>query len=196
MTRRVYIACLASYNCGVLHGEWVDLDGLDADDVRGEIARILRASPRPNTTIPCPDCGEGANATPECTTCGSKGQIPSAEEWAATDYEGFGSLSLGEHPNLDELVNHVDMIGDHGDAWIAFCNHVGEHYATPDGFQDSYHGHHDSAACFAQELCSDSGIELGSLANYIDWEGYARDMGFDGWYFADDSSGGVYVFSP
>ncbi|WP_164090762.1 antirestriction protein ArdA, partial [Stenotrophomonas maltophilia] len=54
---RIYVACLASYNAGVLHGEWIDLEGRDADDVRDEIARILRESPHPNVTVDCPDCG-------------------------------------------------------------------------------------------------------------------------------------------
>jgi hypothetical protein len=40
---RIYVACLASYNNGVLHGRWVDADQ-DADDIRSEIAEILRES--------------------------------------------------------------------------------------------------------------------------------------------------------
>lgn len=54
---RVYIACLASYNAGILHGEWIDLDGLDADDLREKIADMLRRSPCPNVEVPCPECG-------------------------------------------------------------------------------------------------------------------------------------------
>jgi len=35
-TPRVYVACLASYNNGILHGEWID--ATDADEIREEIA--------------------------------------------------------------------------------------------------------------------------------------------------------------
>ena len=63
---QIYVACLASYNAGVLHGEWIDLEGRDADDVRDEIARILRESPHPNVTVDCPDCGgTGTTYVPE-----------------------------------------------------------------------------------------------------------------------------------
>lgn len=46
-TPRVYIACLAAYNSGKLHGRWIDADQ-DADDIRREVAEMLKASPEPN----------------------------------------------------------------------------------------------------------------------------------------------------
>jgi len=42
-TPRVYAACLASYNNGILHGEW--LDATDADELREGIAEMLAGSP-------------------------------------------------------------------------------------------------------------------------------------------------------
>lgn len=41
---RIYAACLASYNNGVLHGAWIDVDGKDADDIQQEINLMLKAS--------------------------------------------------------------------------------------------------------------------------------------------------------
>ena len=38
---RAYIADLAAYNEGNLVGGWIDLDGKDADDIQGEIAKLL-----------------------------------------------------------------------------------------------------------------------------------------------------------
>ena len=64
ITPRIYVACLAAYNNGELHGAWIDADQ-DADAIREEIAVILTTSPEPN-----------------------------AEEWAIHDYEGFGDHKL------------------------------------------------------------------------------------------------------
>lgn len=48
---RIYVACLASYNNGRLHGAWIDCAGKDADDINAEIATMLRASPYPNVHV-------------------------------------------------------------------------------------------------------------------------------------------------
>jgi len=34
---RIYVACLASYNNGVLHGSWIDCEGKGADELTGRI---------------------------------------------------------------------------------------------------------------------------------------------------------------
>lgn len=39
----IYVACLASYNSGILHGEWIEVT--DEETVRKEIRKILAASP-------------------------------------------------------------------------------------------------------------------------------------------------------
>ncbi|CAB4172120.1 ArdA Antirestriction protein [uncultured Caudovirales phage] len=42
---QVWVGCLAAYNGGRLHGEWVP--AVDADDLRESIRRILASSPEP-----------------------------------------------------------------------------------------------------------------------------------------------------
>ena len=44
-TPRIYVACLASYNAGILHGEWID--ATDADVIREAIQEMLKGSPSP-----------------------------------------------------------------------------------------------------------------------------------------------------
>ena len=44
-TPRIYVACLASYNAGILHGEWID--ATDADTIREAIQEMLKRSPTP-----------------------------------------------------------------------------------------------------------------------------------------------------
>ncbi len=63
-TPRIYIACLAAYNNGHLHGAWIDADQ-DADQIRDAIAAMLARSP-----------------------------VEDAEEYAIHDYEGFEGVLL------------------------------------------------------------------------------------------------------
>ena len=44
---RIYVACLAAYNNGQLHGRWIDADQ-DVEAIQSEIANMLSSSPIPN----------------------------------------------------------------------------------------------------------------------------------------------------
>lgn len=45
-TPRIYVACLAAYNSGMLHGEWIDADQ-SADELHEGVQRMLKASSQP-----------------------------------------------------------------------------------------------------------------------------------------------------
>ena len=40
---RIYVACLASYNNGILHGRWIDCESLDY--IQDQVGEMLKASP-------------------------------------------------------------------------------------------------------------------------------------------------------
>ncbi|MGO1069471.1 antirestriction protein ArdA [Lysobacter sp. CA199] len=199
----IYVACLASYNAGILHGDWIDLEILDAEEAREEIARILRESPRPNVKVRCPDCdGEGAHPYSDaarCETCKGTGRVSSAEEWAAHDYDGFPS-SFGEHPDLDELVAYAEAVEEHGDAFVAyFDNESHDDVASAvEGFSDAYGGEFRNAEEWAESFLEDTGAFEGvsdTLRNYFDFEAYARDARLGGdMTFVETGHGGVYAF--
>jgi len=42
-TPRIYIVCLASYHTGILHGEWIDLDG--SENLHERLFDLLDRSP-------------------------------------------------------------------------------------------------------------------------------------------------------
>lgn len=65
-TPRVYVACLASYNAGDLHGDWVELTG-SLRTIGRRVNVILESSPLPN-----------------------------AEEWIILDHENLDCESLAE----------------------------------------------------------------------------------------------------
>lgn len=202
---RVYVACLASYNAGTLHGEWIDCD--DVSTMQDDINAMLRASPFPNVTVECTDCvgrGErvighnsetGATRMGTCDTCNGTGRVPSAEEYAIHDYDGFPSAitqSLGEYPSLDSVVLHARMLDEHGLGWGAYVGHVGADYATEEGFQDCYHGEWDSERAYAEDYVDSCGLvpDDSLAARYFDYDAFARDLFMDGYTFVDG-----YVFS-
>ncbi|MEP0248115.1 antirestriction protein ArdA, partial [Roseibium sp.] len=43
---RIYVACLAAYNGGRLHGQWID--ATEPDEVREEVRTMLATSPEPD----------------------------------------------------------------------------------------------------------------------------------------------------
>lgn len=194
---RIYVASLADYNAGNLHGVWIE-DLSDVDAIQGEINTMLRASKHPNVQVDCLEC-DGIATQPGASVCGpcnGSGKVPSAEEWAVHDHEGFEGIKLGEHPSLDDIVLHASMLDTHDGAWAAYVGNVGAHSATEDGFSESYRGEYSSPEDYAKELISEcyDTKDMGDLANYIDYEKFARDLRFDGYSFVPGGSG-VYVFT-
>lgn len=130
---RIYVACLASYNNGVLHGRWIDASA-DVADMWPEINAILRESKFPNVTVPdyeataraagwTQDAGGWWNKDGEPSEASAKDvcevpdsnrpklaplMVPSAEEWAIHDHEGLGDL--GEYAGLAEVARRVSII--------------------------------------------------------------------------------------
>ena len=47
---RIYVACLAAYNNGCLHGRWID--ATTPDEVMAEVCAMLAASPLPDAVVP------------------------------------------------------------------------------------------------------------------------------------------------
>ncbi|MEP1172248.1 MAG: antirestriction protein ArdA, partial [Alphaproteobacteria bacterium] len=45
-TQRIYVACLAAYNNGHLHGAWIE--ATSPDEVRDKVRAMLAASPEPD----------------------------------------------------------------------------------------------------------------------------------------------------
>lgn len=96
---RIYVACLSSYNQGVIHGDWFDCD--DLETLEQEIEQMLQKSPanatRRTRRIPR---GKYFALSDEMVTV----VVHRAEEWAIHDYEGFGSLQLSEYTSLQAVV--------------------------------------------------------------------------------------------
>lgn len=191
-TLKAYVACLASYSSGCLHGRWVDCTQGE-DHIRDEIAAMLRESPCPNVTVDCPDCQGDA----ECQTCNGKGKVPSAEEWAVHDWDcDCGSVSLGEYPDVETVAELGEALQEHGAALLAWMANGND--LDTERFREAYRGSWRSLEDYADELLDDMGVFDNApaiLRTYFDVDSFARDLELNGdIWTAEDPDGGVFVF--
>lgn len=158
LTPRVYVASLADYNSGRLHGRWIDADK-GADAIREQIAQMLAES-----------------------------KEPIAEEWAIHDYEGFGDMYLSESEDIDKIAEAAFLITQHGPLFASLAAHFGGTPGIDDArryMEEGYRGAYDSLEDYAAELIEECyGDVLKGLPDFIryniDWEGIARDMDLNG----------------
>ena len=165
-TIQIYVACLAAYNNGYLHGQWIDLDQ-PLDDVWNAIHTMLNTSP-----------------------------IPDAEEWAIHDYEGFEGYDLGEYEGIENAHALAQFILEHGELGGLMLNHTsGDLALAQSAIEDNYQGEYTSLADYAEELTTDTTEIPQHLAYYIDYEAMARDMQLNGDIFTLETGfEAVHVF--
>lgn len=173
MRPRIYVADLAAYNYGRLHGRWIDCDQAP-EEIAAQIREMLSESP-----------------------------VAGADEWRIDDAEGFGSWHIGEWESCETLAAVAQLLVAHGDALSAFVANEGMGYWSkrPDelesAFTESYSGCWESVTDYAAQFiedCYDLTL-MGPLADYIDYASFARDLvlGGDVWT-ADAPAGRVHVF--
>ena len=150
---RIYVACLAAYNAGRLHGAWIDVHG-DADAVREAIADMLAVSPEPG-----------------------------AEDYAIHDHEGFGGLEISEYAGIDEVVAVAAFLRERGLLGARLAAHFGGDLDQASrALDDQHHGRFESLADFYQQLTEDSVDIPQTLRLYID-DAMARDAMMNGEVF-------------
>lgn len=168
---RIYVACLAAYNNGRLHGAWIDANQ-DADDLAQEIQAMLAESPEPR-----------------------------AEEWAIHDYEGFGSLRLSEWESVERVAAIAAGIDEHGEAFSAWlCNDSSRDPQNCESFTEAYRGEWDSMRDYADNLADELGLtdaaeNAGSPYVVVDVDAFARDLDIE-LETAESGSHSIYVFDP
>ena len=182
---RFYAACLASYNNGVLHGAWIDAS-TDVDEMREEIAAMLRASKFPNVTVECPETGE---------------DVPSAEEYAIHDHEGLGQL--GEYDSLETIAAFVELLDefDHMDSGdlAAILGDYSDPSEAAEALRDNFAGIYDTFKDYSDEAAEEmiachsaDGKTPQALINYFDYAAWSRDLAME--MHTIDVPSGVAVF--
>jgi len=147
---RIYVACLAAYNSGCLHGRWID--ATTPDEIWEQVRAMLADSPEPDAeewAIHDYEGFEGANLS----------------EYAS--FETVCELAdfIEEHGELGaKLMSHFG--DDLAEARAAFEDYAGEYRSAAD-FAESLH--EDTGTEIPE-----------SLRYYIDWQALARDMALNG----------------
>lgn len=171
-TPRIYVASLADYNAGRLHGHWIDADQ-PIEVIREEIAAMLAES-----------------------------KEPIAEEWAIHDYECFGDLGLSEYEDIELVAQVAFEITQHGPVFASLVSYLGGVSELEEArryMEEGYRGEWDSLTDYAQELIEDCYSDvLKSLPDFIkyhiDYEGIAHDMELGGDVFTFECDGKIHVF--
>ncbi|MDB9524381.1 antirestriction protein ArdA [Oscillatoria sp. CS-180] len=150
-TPKIYVADLAAYNNGILHGRWIDATQ-DVDDIQQEIATMLQDSP-----------------------------IPDAEEHAIHDYEGFSGYDVNEYDGIETVQAIATFIEEHGDIGGLLLEHwSGDLEQAERSIEDNYCGQYKSLSDYVQELTEETTEIPESLRFYIDYAAMARDMELSG----------------
>nr|WP_291779512.1 antirestriction protein ArdA [Luteibacter sp.] len=123
-------------------------------------------------------------------------EVPSTEEWAVHDYDGIPA-TFGEYPDLDDILEFVKGVEEHGDAFRAWVEHQGVTNFIHEDFQDKYAGKADSKREWGGNFIDDLGILKDvpeNLRPYFDEEQYVRDMELNGDIALVEFDGTVYAF--
>ena len=151
---RIYVASLADYNAGRLHGRWIDADQ-PAEDILADVLYMLAES-----------------------------KEPYAEEWAIHDYDLGGCeidewTSFEAVAAIGEVLSKDYIDKDAFAAWYNYEDREGDASDLEGQFNDVFMGEFDSDADMASDLLDSTG-ELEAipenLRHYFDYEAYARDM--------------------
>lgn len=181
---RIWVACLACYNGGRLHGRWFDV-GTDPDELHHEVLGYFATG--------CETCGEYEPECPECRAfaapfpCGG-------EELAVHDHEGLGPV--GEEYDLVRLCAVAELLVEFPDRPVlAYLAAVDEDVERArDGLRDRYAGRWKTAAEWAESWAEDAELTVEKLWPYLDWERYARDLELSGDFDTLEVGGAVHVF--
>ena len=164
-TPRVYVACLAAYNSGHLHGKWVD--ATDADEIREAIQEVLETSPEP-----------GAEEWAFHDYDGLHGMRLSEYE-DVDDLAQLGAL-IEEHG--EAYAAYADHVGTDYATPDGF----------QDDYRGEWDREKDFAEELFDELYLHEVPE--HIQGYIDYDAFARDLFCGDYASVDRSDHGVFVF--
>lgn len=174
---RIYVADLAAYNAGHLHGRWYDPADYDydADTLQGAVNQLLST---------------GQKLYGDDT-------MSVHEEYAIHDYDDFYGLKIGEYDSLERVCVLAkaldDTLAGYGDnqaeAFALFVDNFGIDTNTADDiseavdqFSDAYIGE-QTALDYAYEYIESTGMMDNvndTVSQYFDYESFARDLKLGG----------------
>ena len=174
-TPQIYIACLSSYNSGILYGCFIDATQ-DPEDIREEIQQMLSTSP--------------------------VADVEACEEFAIHDYQNFAGITLNEYESIDYISALANAIQEHGKPFALYLDYLDfdDVEEAVSSFQDNYCGCFESIQDYAQDYYEQTGMletieQAGLKSFYIDWGKIAHDWECNGdLLFLEESHNKIHVF--
>ncbi len=165
LTPRIYAACLAAYNAGVLHGAWIEVE--DEAQVWSAIARMLQASPQPGA---------------------EEFAIHDYEDFCGVEIAEYASVA-----RVVEIAGFLRARGRLGALVLAEVG--GDLEAAGTALDDQYRGCFSSLADSFQALTEETVDIPKALRGYIDYDAMARDAQLNGEIFTVETAHDeVHVF--
>lgn len=164
---QIYVASLADYNSGKLHGAWIDATQ-SVDEISEQVSEMLAQS-----------------------------REPIAEEWAIHDFEGFEGFKLSEFESFEFVAWLASMIDKHGKAFVSFLGEFEpsklsfsneNRDAAETDFEECFQGTWESESDFAENYVNDMGFLRDcpdEMSQYFDHKAYARDLFSGSYVFVD-----------
>ena len=147
---RIYVACLAAYNSGCLHGRWID--ATTPDEIMDEVRVMLADSPEP-------DAEEWAIHDYE-------------------GFEGASLSEYASFETVCELADFIEEHGELGAKLMShFGDDLAEARAAFEDYAGEYRSSADFAEELTRDTGTEIPP---SLDYYIDWQALARDMALNG----------------
>lgn len=146
----VWVACLAAYNSGILHGKWVNVPGT-VEEMQEEIDSVIKSSP-----------------------------VPDAEEWEFHDHSDFKPFEIHQWEDIDSLVMKANILNDLSDhekeAFECWDYQEGpgmDEHDVLEAFRDQYVGSFKDGSDYAWEYfheCYPEQVNADPTQWFIDWE--------------------------
>lgn len=146
---KIYVACLAAYNSGYLHGAWIDAT-LDVSIMQNEIQNMLSKSP-----------------------------VPHSDEFAIHSHMGFGIAYISEGESLESISRIAHFILQYGEVGSALIEEFGSDDSLKyvmHLMEDCYMGEYDSEKSFAESYAEETMDISPHIAFYIDYDWMAKDL--------------------
>ena len=149
---RIYVACLAAYNNGILHGDWIDADRSE-DEIYEEIQKILKSSP-----------------------------IDGAEEFAIHDYDDFYEAELSEYPGIETVAKVGEFLAEHGrlgaKVFNRCCHDLEE---AREMMEERYIGAYEKLQDYVREYIEECWDDFPQyIEPYFDYDRFGEDLEMNG----------------
>lgn len=165
-TPKIYIACLAAYNAGKLHGQWIDANQTP-EALQEAVNAILASSPEAG-----------------------------AEECAIHDFEGFEGVEIKEYQSLETISKIAEALEEYPASFAAFLRYTGDIDRAIENFEGAFLGLYDSKEDYAMELIEQMTTKdtPEMFTRYFDYEAFARDLELNGEVTFEEVDGKIAVF--